>query len=549
MSGRRRVGALLGVALLAGCGTDSDTVFYPLSVEFDSPSSSASEGTESASVAVRLNAPSEVTVTVEYAVRDVSASGHDACNTRDYTLDAGTLEFSPGSTSAVLELRHLDDDTAEIDEELAIELSRVEGARLGPLDQHRHTILDDDRELLVDVRADFDARGDGQVDDTASLQAALDRAQLSSAAVLVLPAGVYRVTSLDLPPGVALYGYGASLLRAPDQSTDAQLLRLTHSSDDDSALTLVQGLTFDGNREAQGAFTDWQYQESDLFSVSANAARTGRVRLVAEDLAFENTGGNGLLLGANTDSSVCQLRGDEVFTDVLKLGGGNSKLEAREVTATGTVGTTSIAITGQAPGYEGSHTVDVTLEDISLANGDLEIDVRDASNVVARRVVVNEAPFFLRAVRSSVRVSDSSLAIGPPLYRFNRIVAPHDVRFDHSQFTLREISERTVIEPEDDRELVLFGVTWDDVDHAFEAGEPDTLVEQLSGQALRFDDCEFRIGSDVEPSDTSYVAGTAMSGDGSATSTDNRILINGGSVDHAFDAVFTPGACDCEYTP
>ncbi|HEY6727195.1 MAG TPA: Calx-beta domain-containing protein [Polyangiaceae bacterium] len=546
MTRRRSVSALLAVGLLSGCGTDSDTVFYPLSIEFDSAASSVPEGTEAASVSVRLNAPASVTVSVDYSVRDITASGHDACNTRDYSLESGTLHFEPGATSASLDLRHLDDDLAEIDEQLRIELSSPEGARLGTVDQHLHTISDDDRELLVDVRADFDAQGDGETDDTARIQAALDRTALSSAAVLLLPPGVYQVTSLELTAGLSLYGYGATLRQAPEQPEDAQLLRVTHAADEDSPLTLVQGLTFDGDREAQGEFADWQYQESDLFAAGATPTRAGRIVLVAEDLTFENTGGNGLLLGPNSDSTVCQLQGHEVFTDLLKLGGGNSRLEAREVAAAGSIGTTSIAITGQPQGYDARNSVEVTLEDITLADGDLEIDVRDASTVTARRVVVDEAPFYLRAVRSSVRISDSSLAIGPPLYRFNRIVAPHDVRFDRSTFTLREISERTVTYPESDRELVLFGVTWDNVDHAFADGEPDTLVEPLSGQTLRFDDCEFRVGADVEPSDTTYVAGNALdAGEGS----DNRIVIHGGRVDPAFDAVFAPGACDCEQTP
>lgn len=549
MKGYRSARLLLLASWLSGCGTDSDTVFYPLSVEFESATSAASEGSEDARISVRLNAPAELGVSVDYVVRDVTASGHDACNTRDYSLASGTLFFDRGQTHATLDLRHLDDDLPEIDELLLIELREPTGARLGPLDRHTHTISDDDRELLVDVRSDFGAAGDGETDDTAALQAAIDRARLSSAAVLFFPAGVYQVSSLELAPGLSLFGYDATLRLAPRQSESAQMLRLTHAGDDDSALTLVQGLTFDGNRDAQGEFTDWQYQESDLFSVSANPARSGRTQLVAEDLSFENTGGNGLLLGPNTKSTVCQLEGNEVFTDLLKLGGGNSTLEAREIVASGSVGTTSIAITGQAQGYDERHSVDVTLDDITLENGDLEIDVRDDSSVIARRVTVNEAPFYLRAVRSSVRISDSSLVIGPPLYRFNRIVAPHDVVFDHSELSLHESIERTVSEPESDRELLLFGVTWDDVDHAFEAGEQDTLVERLSGQTLRFDDCSFRVGSDVEPSDTTYVAGSVGETTDAADEDANRILINGGSVDSAFDAVFAPGACDCTQTP
>ena len=47
----------------------------------------------------------------------------------------------------------------------------------------------------------------------------------------------------------------------------------------------------------------------------------------------------------------------------------------------------------------------------------------------------------------------------------------------------------------------------------------------------------------------SYVAGSVAETTDAADGDANRILINGGSVDPAFDAVFAPGACDCAQTP
>ena len=41
-----------------------------------------------------------------------------------------------------------------------------------------------------------------------------------------------------------------------------------------------------------------------------------------------------------------------------------------------------------------------------------------------------------------------------------------------------------------------------------------------------------------------YVAGSATEG-----GNDHRILITAGSVDPRFDAIFAPGACECEHTP
>ncbi len=540
----RMLFALGAVGFCFGCGKTSDTVFYPLSVSFAEPRSEALEGTEAVAIVVRLNAPSESPVEVRYQVTDVTASGHDACGTRDYSLASGTLRFEPGQTSSSLNLRHLDDDLHEVDEVLNIELEAADGALLGEITRHQHTIVDEDRDLLVDVKLDFGAKGDAETDDTRSVQEAIDRASLSSAAVVLFPPGTYVVSSLDLPPGINYFGYGATLIQAAGQAEDAQMVRMTYTGDDDSPLTLVQGITFDGNRDAQGVFTDWEYQESELLYVQGDPERAGRLRLIAEDLMFDNTGGSGIILDTNTDAALCQIEGREVFTDLLKLAGGNSRLEAREIVGSGEVGTTGLAITGQFAGFGESHGVDVTLESLDLQTGDLEIDVEDASLITARDVVMAESPLYLRAVRSTVRIADSTLVIGPPKFRYNRILAPGDVRFDDCTFVLTESVERSIEDPETDRELMVAQVSWDDVDHALTEEQQDVFVEALTGQTLRFESCSFQLADDVEDSDTVYVAGSIGTQDSS-----NRILLNGASIGEGFDGVFAPGCSVCTQSP
>jgi len=378
------------------------------------------------------------------------------------------------------------------------------------------------------VQLDFGARGDGASDDTQALQDALDRASLSSAAVVLFPPGEYRVSSLELPPKIAYYGYGATLLQAPGQAQNAQMLRVTHAGAEDSALTLLQGFTLDGNRDAQGPFTEWQFQESELLYAQGAPTSAGRMRLVVEDVDFVNTGGNGILLDTNTDASLCQIRGNEVFTDVVKLSGGNSRLELRQMVGEGNVGTVGIALTGQNPGFDGSHGVDVQLEELRLDTGDLEIDVQDGSSVTGRGIVMAESPFYLRAVRSSVELSDSTFWVGPGRFRYNRIVAPNDVRFVNSRFILTESVERTIVDPEADRVLIVAEVTWDDVAYGFDEQEEDTLVESLTDQTLRFEACSFELADDVEDSDTTYVVGSLGFED-----TSHRLLLSGSEVSPA----------------
>jgi len=73
------------------------------------------------------------------------------------------------------------------------------------------TRLDDQRAVYLDA-AVFGARGDGVADDSAALQAALDKAESATAheGILFVPAGRYRITrTIYVWPGVRVIGYGA----------------------------------------------------------------------------------------------------------------------------------------------------------------------------------------------------------------------------------------------------------------------------------------------------------------------------------------------------
>ena len=72
------------------------------------------------------------------------------------------------------------------------------------------TRLDDLRAVYLDA-AEFGARGDGVADDSAALQAALDKAESTTAheGILFVPAGRYRITrTIYVWPGVRVIGYG-----------------------------------------------------------------------------------------------------------------------------------------------------------------------------------------------------------------------------------------------------------------------------------------------------------------------------------------------------
>jgi hypothetical protein len=72
------------------------------------------------------------------------------------------------------------------------------------------TRLDDPQAVYLDSR-EFGARGDGKADDSAAIQAAIDKAEHHAReGIVFVPAGRYRLTrTIYVWPGVRLFGYGA----------------------------------------------------------------------------------------------------------------------------------------------------------------------------------------------------------------------------------------------------------------------------------------------------------------------------------------------------
>jgi hypothetical protein len=530
---------------LFSCSRQVDTVFVPVSVNFASATSDSTEGEEAAHIYLELSEPGENEVTVQVLVRDGLASGHDECGARDYSAAETQVVFPPGETRVAFSLRMLNDDLAEANETVLLEIGATKGARRSRLSTHTHSIVDDDRELLIDVALDFGAPGDGQQDDTEALQLALERARDMEHAVIYFPPGDYRVTHLDLVPGLTYVGENARLVQAPDQATDAQMLTLEYAGAGDSPLTTFQGLSFHGARDDQGEFSAWQFQSSILLSAYGDPSEAGRLRISGQDLLFEESGGSGVVLGTNTDANLCRIQGREVFTDVVKVSGGNSSLQLQHLEAEGTLGTTGIALTGTIPGHQNSTALFATLEDLDLKTGDLEIDVRDGAVVDISRVRMSSPPFYLRAVRSEVRIRESELQMGLPRFRANRIVAPFDVVIESSRITAREIAEAHESEDEGTRTIVVAQVTWDDMEYGYAEGVEDQLLEALLDQSLSFVNCEFVLGEDLEASDTIFAAGSSPR----AVDSSQRLVFEGVSVGSEFDGIFEPECSVCEDSP
>ena len=118
---------------------DNDRVFFATN------SSASKEHVSPIQLTVLLANPETNTVTVDYAASGGTATGGGV----DYTLDAGTLTFAPGSTSQGISITIHNDDVEEDDETIEVSLISAQHAeQIAPL-THTYTIQASDRTIYT----------------------------------------------------------------------------------------------------------------------------------------------------------------------------------------------------------------------------------------------------------------------------------------------------------------------------------------------------------------------------------------------------------------
>jgi hypothetical protein len=112
----------------------NDTLTFSLS------SYSVNENAGSATITIKLNAPSNVVVAVNYATSDGTAQAGS-----DYTATSGTLSFNPGETIKAFSVPMIDDTLGESNETVSLKLSDPTNAALGSPSTATLTIKANDR--------------------------------------------------------------------------------------------------------------------------------------------------------------------------------------------------------------------------------------------------------------------------------------------------------------------------------------------------------------------------------------------------------------------
>lgn len=168
---------------------------------------------------------------------------------------------------------------------------------------------------------DFGSAGNGQRNDTAALQAAINQAIAMGGGTILIPSGIYMLDTVTIPAGsapVTLLGYGDStiLQRRSTLSASAGMLNIFHSNVTldslliDGGVTVPVGLLYNTDFAGVGANDPMADSLTGNTSIWLHGPASN---FTCRNLTVQHTGGYAILLDARasgmiTDVSILQSR-------------------------------------------------------------------------------------------------------------------------------------------------------------------------------------------------------------------------------------------------
>ena len=293
-------------------------------VDFNETSSSQAESLSSKALTVDLSAASSNNVTVDYAVTG-TATGSGT----DYTLANGTLTINAGSTSSIITIGSIVDDSLdEANETVIVTLSNPSNATLGSDKVHTFTITDNDNAPVVD----FELTTSSGLESVSSKSITVDLSSISAQNVSV----DYAVTGT-----------------ATGSGTDYTLANgtLTINAGSTSGTITVAGIVNDGTDENNETVILTLSSPTNA-TVGSDNVHTFTILdpLVAPDIEFANASSSGAESVSSKDLTI-QLdasSGSDVTVDYAITGtasGSGTDFNLANGTATISAGSTSTTIT------------------------------------------------------------------------------------------------------------------------------------------------------------------------------------------------------------
>ena len=250
-------------------------------VDFNVTSSSDAESASSASLTVDLSAASSQDVTVDYGVTG-TATGSGT----DYTLANGTLTISAGSTSGIITIAGIiDDSIEEANETVIVTLSNPSNATLGSDSVHTYTINDNESSRTID----FNTTSSSGAESVSSKVITVDLSGESSQDITV----DYAITGTATGSGTDYtLSNGTLTISAGSTSGTITIASIVDDSLDEDNETIILTLSSPGNailgNDSVHTYTIFDNDDApvvDFNAASSNGAESVSTKTITVDLS------------------------------------------------------------------------------------------------------------------------------------------------------------------------------------------------------------------------------------------------------------------------
>jgi hypothetical protein len=387
---------------------------------------------QNATFTITANRAQAVDVQIQLVAGSGTARADDYATGRDVTVPASAV-MKAGATSLRIELPTIDDEIRELDEHRMI--SFVQLADPVALASGTVTIIDNDSKEIVNIR-NTGALGDGRTDDTAAIQRAVDQVHAAGGGVVTFPPGIYVTRSVAIHPGLTFLGQGGVLKRPAGQGKWVRTFTTDGNQYKGEGLSeplVIDGMIFDGNRQQQSEYRNYELEQAHLVMLAADPQSPGQLRAFVHNTTFRDGVGDGLSVYTNVNVVVTQSSAHDVFRGGLVVGGGNTDVVVDGFTTTGPELATGIDFEIDGPGFGGSLTVRATLTNMDIdADFDIGVGESNGSRISVDRLVMRNGPFTSFTPNANVRITNSLLHFGG-VDIGNRILFPYDMTIESSQ--------------------------------------------------------------------------------------------------------------------
>jgi len=370
------------------------------------------------------------------------------------------------------------------------------------------------------INSDDFPRLDNETDDSGRLNRMIDYAYQIRGTILLQP-GHYTAVGLKLKPGITIIGYGATIQQPAGLQNYNPLFHSSdpiYSSEVDSDVITIKGLTLDGNRKNQGDYTNYQLQHNYLLHLCADKNKKGRLRVNIEDVTFQESTSDGIQVWHNVDLMVNNCRAINCFRGGLVVTGGYSKVHVNNFYCGGDVHETGIDFEIDTAGYGNTKQVFATLTNIEL-DGDFDVQVSEGSILYFNNVICHGPDYFINAEDSTMKFVNCKLVgkanTGASIY------FPHNVTFENCEFVAYKDS--SITDTITGRACQIY---------------TRTSWQTPQNQRLIFNNCIFRIEGKGD-NDTFYTITTPFT---DSHINNNKIIFNNCKVETGFKSFINPGA-------